>query len=204
MTTQMSADTADAVTDHHVDAATADPDEGDAVEVIRVHRGQRGRRISWRRVLVYGVLPILTLLLTAGAGYAKWMYGSAQASSAARTESMQAAKDSAVAMLSYKPDTVEQDLTKARDHLTGNLKDSYASLIHDVVIPGSRAKQISTAATVAAAASVSASENHAFVLVFVNQTITIGNSAPTNTASSVRMTLDKRDGRWLVSQFDPV
>jgi Mce-associated membrane protein len=104
----------------------------------------------------------------------------------------------------HRADTVEQDLTKARDHLTGNLKDSYGSLIHDVVIPGSRAKQISTAVNVAAAASVSASEKHAVVLVFVNQTITIGNSAPTNTASSVRMTLDKRDGKWLVSQFDPV
>lgn len=203
MTTQMSAETVDAVTDP-VDAATADPDEADAVEIIRVHRGQGDRRFSWRRVLAYGLLPTVSVLLTTGAGYAKWMYSSAQASSAARIESVRAATDSAVAMLSYKPDTVEQDLTKARDHLTGNMKDSYASLIHDVVIPGSRAKQISTAANVAAAASVSASENHAVVLVFVNQTITIGNSAPTNTASSVRMTLDKRDGRWLVSQFDPV
>jgi Mce-associated membrane protein len=32
----------------------------------------------------------------------------------------------------------------------------------------------------------------------------MGNSAPTNTASSVRMTLDKTNGKWLVSQFDPV
>jgi Mce-associated membrane protein len=38
----------------------------------------------------------------------------------------------------------------------------------------------------------------------VNQTVIIGQDAPTNTASSVRVTLDKVGGRWLISQFDPV
>jgi Mce-associated membrane protein len=34
--------------------------------------------------------------------------------------------------------------------------------------------------------------------------VTVGQSPPTSTASSVRVTLDKVDGRWLISQFDPV
>jgi len=42
------------------------------------------------------------------------------------------------------------------------------------------------------------------VLVFVDQTTTIGNDAPSQSTSSVRVTLDKVDGRWLISQFDPV
>jgi Mce-associated membrane protein len=42
------------------------------------------------------------------------------------------------------------------------------------------------------------------VLVFVNQTIMIGNDPPTATASTVRVTLDRVQGRWLISQFDPV
>jgi Mce-associated membrane protein len=42
------------------------------------------------------------------------------------------------------------------------------------------------------------------VLAFVDQTTTIGNDAPTDTASSVRVTLDKVDSRWLISGFDPV
>jgi Mce-associated membrane protein len=88
--------------------------------------------------------------------------------------------------------------------LTGEFKDSYTSLIHDVVIPGAKEKQISAVANVPAAASVSASENHAVVLVFVNQATTIGQDPPTNTASSVRVTLDKIAGRWLISQFHPV
>ena len=34
--------------------------------------------------------------------------------------------------------------------------------------------------------------------------VIIGQDAPTSTASSVRVTLDKVGGRWLISQFDPV
>jgi Mce-associated membrane protein len=51
---------------------------------------------------------------------------------------------------------------------------------------------------------VSATGKHAVVLVFVDQTTTIGNDAPTQSTSSVRVSLDKVGGRWLVSQFDPV
>jgi len=51
---------------------------------------------------------------------------------------------------------------------------------------------------------VSATENHAVVLIFVNQAMTVGKAVPTSTASSVRVTLHKVDDRWLISQFDPV
>jgi Mce-associated membrane protein len=51
---------------------------------------------------------------------------------------------------------------------------------------------------------VTTTPRHAVVLVFVDQTITIGNGSPTNTASSVRVTLEKVDDRWLISQFEPV
>ena len=54
------------------------------------------------------------------------------------------------------------------------------------------------------AASVSATGKHAVVLVFVDQTTTIGNDTPSQSTSSVRVSLDKIGGRWLVSQFDPV
>jgi Mce-associated membrane protein len=74
----------------------------------------------------------------------------------------------------------------------------------DVVIPGAKQKQISAVATVAAVASASAEPNHAVVLVFVNQTVAVGQDAPTDTASSVRVTLDKVGDRWLISKFDPV
>ncbi len=162
------------------------------------------RRIQWARVFAFGVLPAVALLLALGAGYLKWMDNSVRDSETARIQSVQAAKDSTIALLSYKPDTVEQQLGAARDLLTGDFRDSYTSLTNDVVIPGAKQKQIAAVATVPAAASVSAKPNHAVVLVFVNQTVIIGQDAPTDTASSVRVTLDKVGDRWLISKFDPV
>jgi Mce-associated membrane protein len=162
------------------------------------------RRARWSRVLARGVLPAAALGLAVVAGYFNWVDGSAPQSDLARVASVQAASGSTAALLSYTHDTVDNDVAAARERLTGNFKDAYTSLTHDVVIPGAKQKQISVTATVPAAASLSASENHAVVLVFADQTLTMGNEAPSNTASSVRVTLDKVDGRWLISQFDPM
>ena len=162
------------------------------------------RRIQWARVFAFGVLPAVALLLALGAGYLKWMDNSVRNNVIARDESIKAAKDSTIALLSYKPETVEQQLNAARDLLSGDFRDSYTSLTNDVVIPGAKQKQISAVATVPAAASVSANPRHAVVLVFVNQTVIVGQTAPTDTASSVRVTLDKVGDRWLISKFDPV
>jgi len=162
------------------------------------------RHVRWSRAVVFVVLPALALLLAAAAGFLKWEDGSAREAGVARAESVRAATDSTIALLSYKPDTVEKDLDAARSRLTGSFLNAYTSLTHDVVIPGAKQKQISAIATVPAAASTSATENHAVVLLFVNQSVIIGQDAPTSTASSVRVTLDKVGGRWLISQFDPV
>lgn len=51
---------------------------------------------------------------------------------------------------------------------------------------------------------MSASADRAEVLVFVNQTVTVGDDPPTDTASSVRVTLDKIGGRWLSYAFESV
>jgi Mce-associated membrane protein len=110
-------------------------------------------------------------------------------------------------MLSYRADTVDQQLAAAVDHLTGSFRDSYASLTRDVVIPGAHQQKISTVATVPAAASVSATETHAQVLLFIDQTATVGGQdtkrAPEATRSTVLVTLDKVGDRWLVSDFQP-
>jgi Mce-associated membrane protein len=83
---------------------------------------------------------------------------------------------------------VDTDLGAARDRLTGEFKDSYVT-DPGRGDPGSKHKHISAVANVPAAASMSASADHAVVLVFVNQTVTVGNDPPTDTASNVRVTV---------------
>ena len=188
------------------DAAATTSDESEAEEDAKALEPAEAKRrqINWSRQLAYTVLPGLALLLTVAAGYLKWDDSSVGSSATARTESVAAAKESAIALLSYRPDTVEKDLGAARDRLTGNFRDSYSQLIHDVVIPGAKQRHISAVATVPAAASVSATSNHAVALIFVNQTTVVGTDSPTDSASSVRVTLDKINRHWLISEFDPV
>ena len=169
------------------------------------NRPEKGRTtIGLPRLFAFVVIPSMALLLVATGGYLKWQWSTLHASQVSSVESVAAAKDATVAMLSYQPDTVEKDLGAARDRLTGTFKDSYTQLTHDVVIPGAKQRHISAVATIPAVASVSASATHAVVLVFVNQTVVVGNDAPTASASSVRVTLDKVGDRWLISGFDPV
>jgi Mce-associated membrane protein len=164
---------------------------------------RQGARFSWGRVLI-AALPVLALLLALGVGYLKWLDGTARASRAAAEESMRAASDSTIAILSYKPETVDQDLKAAADRLAEPFRQQYTQLVTDVVAPGAKQQHISAVATVPAAASVWATGKQAVVLVFVDQTTTIGTDAPTQSTSSVRVSLNKVDGRWLITQFDPV
>jgi Mce-associated membrane protein len=147
-------------------------------------------------------LKLITAIVVSAFGATA--FGAAHAQATSSSIVGKAPTDSTITMLSYKPDTVDKDLGAAQNRLTGQFKDVYGSLIHDMVIPGSKEKQISAVATVPAAASLSVTENRGVVLVFVNQTVTIGKDTPISTASRVRVTLDKVGDRWLISQFDPI
>jgi Mce-associated membrane protein len=179
-------------------------DDADVVAATESGDADDNRGRPWKRLLAFGLLPVLALVIAMAAGFLSWQDASLRAAETARVESMQAAKESTTALLSYRPDGVEKDLDKARDRLTGSFRNSYTSLIHDVVIPGAKQKQVSAVVSVPAVASVTASANHAVALVFVNQTITIGADAPTTTTSTVKVTLDMIGGHWLISDFTPV
>jgi len=156
------------------------------------------------RLLAAVVLPAVALILGATAGYLKWEDSSRRDADRARIESVSAARDSTVALLSYRAATADKDLGAARDRLTGAFLDAYTQLINGVVIPEAKKENMSASGEVLGAASVSAEPDHAVVLVMVNQTTTVAAQKPTATASSVRVTLDKVGDRWLISGFDPV
>lgn len=180
--------------DEPADAEAATDSGSDSVETKR----------DWGHVVAFAVLPTVLIVLALVAAVLKWQTSSADAAEVARIESVQVAKDTTVRMLSYNAESVEEQLFSARDLLTGDFQNSYTDLANSTVIPGAREQNINTVANVVAAASVSATPDHAVVMVFVNQTMIIGDDPPTDSASSVRVTLEKVDDRWLVSSFDPV
>jgi Mce-associated membrane protein len=179
-------------------------DDADVVDAEVVADGTSRSGIDWARVTAYGLLPALALILAMAAGFLKYVDNSVRESATARNESVRAATAGTIALLSYTPDKVDQQLNDARSLLTGEFLESYTSLINEVVIPGAKQQQISAVATVPKVGSVSADPRHAVVLVFVNQAVVVGTDAPTNTASSVRVTLEKTKDKWLISEFTPV
>lgn len=189
-----------------IDTIPDDVDETEDSEVASPDAPEpRGAaRMRRLRVGAYGALLALPFVLAIAVGGLKYIGSTESQTVKARTESVRAASDAAVAMLSYRPDTVQNDLNAAKDRMTGTFRDSYSSLVDDVVAPAAIQKAVTAVATVPAAASVSATSDHAVVLIFVNQSITVGKEAPASTNSCVRVTLDKVDNRWLISGFDPV
>lgn len=186
----------------HSDGVNEGDTASQADEPSASSRGTRGR--NWRRAIAYGLIPALALLFAVVAAYLKWESGRYHAIDRAATESVAAAQDTAVAMLSYQPDTAERDLGAAADRMTGDFRASYLKLVNDVVIPGAKQQKISIAATVKAAASVTAEPDHATVLLFIDQNVVTGQDPPAVSASCIRVSLDKVGDRWLVAAFDPV
>ena len=173
-------------------------------EISSVMTSMRRPRVDWPRLLTVAVLPAIILSLATLAGFFKWQYSSDRDAVVAAAEAVAAAKETTILILSYQADNAEKELNAARDYLTDSFQEDYTKLINEVVIPGAKERKISAVAQVPAAGSVSADPFHAVVLLFVDQKVTIGKDAPTNTASTVRVTLDKIRDRWLVSGFDPI
>ena len=160
------------------------------------------RSVNWSRVLVYGLLPTLVLLLAIAAGLLKWKDSSVRTLDLARRESVSAAKESTSAVLTFRYDTIDRDVAATRDKLTGGFLDSYQKRTQEDLIPRAKEQRIVATATVPAAAAERVTPNHAVVLAFVSQSVKAGDAAPSVTGSSARVTLDKVGARWLISGFD--
>ena len=153
---------------------------------------------------------VLVLALLAAGGLAAWLYFSQyrpdQATDEAAAQSaIDAARDGTVAMLSYKPDTLDRDFAAARSHLTGDFLNYYDTFTKQVVRPAARDKAVTTTAQVVGAAATELHPKSAVVLVFVNQVTTSKERPdPSAAASSVLVSLAKVQGTWLINKFDPV
>ncbi|MGI9124807.1 MAG: hypothetical protein ACR2JM_08650 [Mycobacterium sp.] len=150
-------------------------------------------------------LSCVAALLVAAATWLFWDGSARRADERAGNEAAQAARDSIVAILSYRADTAEKDLeTAAQDRLTGKFRDDYTQLIKTVVVPEAKRKSAGAVTRVPAVAVVSAGSDDAVLLAYIDQTMTAGKDAPTQTNSSVRVRMERIDGRWLISGFEPI
>lgn len=137
-----------------------------------------------------------------------WLYrdaSSRQAVVTAGAEAVAAARDAIPAISSYQAATAEKDLpAAAKERLTGPFLDEFNQLITTVLVPEAKQRNLSASATVPAAGVVTAEAGHAVVLAYVDQELRAGAAPATRNNTSVRVTMDKVGGRWLISGFEPI
>ncbi|GAB3989325.1 DnaJ domain-containing protein [Nocardioides marmoraquaticus] len=161
------------------------------------------------RTPVLGLVALLVLVL-ALAGASVWLGRevSAEARVAdARDQATVAAEQAAEAILSYDYEDLATDQKRAEGYLTGDFKQEFTKnfrLLSEQP-DGSPGAAVQTKATVQAQAvgsgvvDVADDGRTARVLVFVNQTSEKQDQEPQVFLNRVSMTMQERDGRWLVS-----
>ncbi|MFC9874029.1 h domain protein [Nocardia salmonicida] len=156
-------------------------------------------RIVFSALAAAGLVAAIVLGVS---GYQLWQQDKTEQ---ARTDAMSTASRTVSAMFTYEPATVDTELPRAADNLTESFRAEYLKLIEQAIAPGAKEKQLTVKATTQAEGVVSADAEKAVVLLYLNQ-LTTSKDAPegTTSGSRVRVSLDKADNRWLVSQVTPV
>ncbi|MEV0540592.1 h domain protein [Nocardia salmonicida] len=161
--------------------------------------------MSKRIKIVFGALAaagLIAAIVLGVSGYQLWQQDKTEQ---ARTDAMSTASRTVSAMFTYEPATVDTELPRAADNLTESFRAEYLKLIEQAIAPGAKEKQLTVKATTQAEGVVSADPEKAVVLLYLNQLTTSKDSPEGATSGSrVRVSLDKTDNRWLVSQVTPV
>ncbi|MDY6999247.1 MAG: hypothetical protein SW019_21850 [Actinomycetota bacterium] len=158
----------------------------------------------------HAVAILLAAALVLSAGLTGWLYftqyrADQQTDAAVRDTALEAAKTGTVALLSYSPETLDEDFQRAKTHLTGEFLDYYTDFTQKVVAPAAEQKSVNTEAKVILGAVSDLQPEAAEVLLFINQTTTSQeNPDGAFAASSVKVGMKKIDDNWLIASFDPV
>ncbi|WP_234998139.1 twin-arginine translocation pathway signal [Mycobacterium sp. DBP42] len=180
------------------EARTGEADHTPEVRERWTHRVAR----RWRPIAV-----VCILLTSAGSASALYFggYRAEHAAAGASTTVVEAASEGSVALLSYAPNSLDQDFATAKSKLTGDFLTYYSEFADKFVAPAAKQKDIQATASVVRAAPVDVGSDTAQVLVYLNQATTSrDNPAPAQASSAVKVGLTKVDGNWLISSFDPI
>lgn len=179
--------------------ARADGVRADGARFVLVRRV-----MSHRRLLTVGLLLVTSACVAAGLYFTQYR-PDRETDDAAAKAAAAAAAEGTVSLLSYGPDSLDRDLAAAKLHLTGDFLTYYSKFSDQIVAPAAKQKAVKTTASVVRAAVSQLRPDSAKVVVFLNQTtISTTKPEPTQTSSSVVVSLTKVNGTWLISAFDPV
>jgi len=178
-------------------------DDSTPVEPGRTARWIRAGRARWRVILIVG-LTAAAVGLAAGVYYLQYRPDQQIDATVAAT-AKEAAEDGTVAVLSYSPQNLTDDIAKAKSHLTGDFLNYYTHFTDQIFAAAAQRQQVSTTASVERAAVSDLHPDSAVVLLFVDkESSSKDNPAPVTKPTTVRATLKKVNGSWLIAQFEPL
>lgn len=186
------------------DIATVDDDEPapDPV-VVRTRPSQR------RQWPVFTGAVALAFVLVAAAlwlGLQTWSYPDVRRHDRvekAELGASAAAERAAGAILSFKHTSLDADLEKATTYMTSDFAKTYTGSFDSLARPNATRTKATVTAKVLATAVVTASDSHAEILVYVDQTTlsTANGGDPSVALNRTTFDLVKQGDRWLVDDF---
>jgi Mce-associated membrane protein len=176
--------------------------------------------VRWRRTGVIGLWVrrclarwrpmLLTIMVVAAtgfaAGYFYYVYRpDAETDNAVAHQAVKAASDGAVALLSYSPDTLDRDISNAKSRLSESYLAYYQQFTDQIVGPAAQRGRVTTTATVVRAALAELHSSSAVVIMFIKlKTASKEKPEPIVTSSTLRVSLIKAKGSWLIEKFETV
>lgn len=156
---------------------------------------------SWRRLVLVGMTVLVAVALVA----VGWLGSRAVGESAGERSAaaaMEAARTGMTQVLSYDSATLDADLGRARQLVTGEFAEQVEQTAH-VMSPASRNNTFSAVATITRSAVVSAESGRVDVLLLVDQTFrTSGQPDPESRRLQLVVTMTPgSDGGWLISEM---
>lgn len=148
------------------------------------------------------VLLVVSLAIAGFSGYSSWQEDQSES---ARDQSVVVARRTAEGMFGYTYKTVDTQMAKVVDDMTSDFQKDWESVVKENIAPSAKEKELIVTATIQATGVMSASADKAEVMVFLNQK-SVGKDPATGTyiQSRIKMGMEKKDGRWLVANVDPI
>jgi Mce-associated membrane protein len=159
-------------------------------------------RPGWVRGLVVAVLACV-FVVAAGLVYYFQYRPDEQIDASVSTAAKKAAEDGTIAVLSYEPATLTGDIAKAKSYLTGEFLDYYTHFTDSILETAAQQREVSTSAHIVRSATADLNADSAVVLLFIDKESTSNaNPAPKLTPTTVRATMKKVRGSWLIEKFE--
>jgi len=158
-----------------------------------------------RPVHAVKVLGIVVAVLALLAGLSFYQADHYRRLDAARADAVQQGEGAVGRLMSYSFRTSDRQVEKTQDLVTGRFKDDYARFITSKVIPGAKGKQVNVQTSVDRSAVISSGLGEAVLLMYVDvESEALLGSGGDRSTNALRLTLEKQDGTWKVSDIEPV